>query len=87
MFAQHLAHLAGAGTPRTCDEERSDHATTLVSDQISDQWFSHELESMRSARWLLEKALQTYSRQRRSGTNGPCLFIGTPKSLPAALDS
>jgi hypothetical protein len=86
MFAQHLAHLAGAATPCACNEERSDHAITLPCDRITDELFSHALESMQSVRWLLEKALETYSRQPRSGTNGPCLFIGTPKSLPAALD-
>jgi hypothetical protein len=35
MFAQHLAHLAGAGTPCACNEERSDHAITLLWDRIT----------------------------------------------------
>jgi hypothetical protein len=41
MFAQHLAHLAGAGTPCACNEKRSDHAITLPCDQITDELFSN----------------------------------------------
>jgi hypothetical protein len=85
MFAQHLTHLAGAATARTSDEEWSDHVITLPCRRITNELISNPPELPQSDGWLLYKPLPAYSDQSRSGTNGPCPFTGTPKSLPAAF--